>query len=123
MDMLVFLVALISVVLNSLAQVALRKTMLTSSALVDKANGVLDLIPVFLFNWWFLGGMACYVLSIGLWMFVLSKLEVSLAYPLLSIGYIVAAIIGYSFLGENVSAVRIAGIGVICVGILILSQG
>jgi multidrug transporter EmrE-like cation transporter len=75
-----------------------------------------------LLNPWFLAGMTCYALSIGVWLTVLGKTEVSLAYPLLSIGYIITAIIGYYFLGENVNLTRIAGIALICFGIVVISR-
>jgi len=45
-----------------------------------------------------------------------------LAYPLLSIGYIITAIMGYYFLGENVNLTRIAGIALICFGIVVISR-
>lgn len=45
-----------------------------------------------------------------------------MAYPLLSIGYIITAIIGYYFLGENVNLTRIAGIALICFGIVVISR-
>jgi multidrug transporter EmrE-like cation transporter len=66
--------------------------------------------------------MACYCLSIGIWLIVLSRLEVSAAYPLLSIGYIITAVVGYFFLHENVDSSRIAGIALICVGIVFISR-
>jgi len=66
--------------------------------------------------------MTCYALSIGIWLIVLGKTEVSLAYPLLSIGYIITAIIGYYILGENVNLTRIAGIALICFGIVVISR-
>jgi multidrug transporter EmrE-like cation transporter len=68
-------------------------------------------------NPWFFAAMACYSLSIGIWMIVLGKTEVSLAYPLLSIGYVLTTIVGF-FLGESVNLARIAGIALICFGIL-----
>jgi multidrug transporter EmrE-like cation transporter len=55
-------------------------------------------------------------------MIVLAKTEVSLAYPLLSIGYIMTAIVGYYFLGENVNLARIGGIALICFGTLLISR-
>lgn len=73
-------------------------------------------------NPWFIGGMLCYVVSIGVWLLVLAKLEVSLAYPLLSIGYVIAAVVGYFYLGEAVGMTRLAGIGLICLGILVISR-
>ena len=55
-------------------------------------------------------------------MVVLGKVEVSLAYPLLSVGYILTAVIGYFFMGENVNLIRIIGLTFICVGIIIISR-
>tara|TARA_R110002020_G_scaffold316899_2_gene532247 strand:- start:12082 stop:12456 length:375 start_codon:yes stop_codon:yes gene_type:complete len=111
-----------SVSLNALAQIALRKTMLSIGPL---PSGIAAL-PSFGFslatNAWFIAGMACYVVSIGIWMIVLGKVEVSVAYPLLSIGYVITAIIGYFYLGEDVNALRIAGIALICCGIVVISR-
>ena len=55
-------------------------------------------LGVMVTNIWLWGAMICYALSILLWMAVLSKVEVSFAYPFLSIGYVVAAVVGYYFL-------------------------
>ena len=52
----------------------------------------------------------------------LGKVEVSLAYPLLSFGYIIAAAIGYFFLKEDVNTMRIIGLSLICVGIVFISR-
>ena len=74
-------------------------------------------------NPWFIAGMACYVVSIGVWLIVLSsKLEVSVAYPLLSIGYIITAVVGFFFLGENVTLLRVFGIALICSGLLFITR-
>jgi multidrug transporter EmrE-like cation transporter len=122
MNPITFALAVGSVSLNAMAQIALRKTMLTAGALpsgLSNAAGFAFALPL---NPWFVAGMACYAASIGSWMIVLSKTEVSLAYPMLSIGYIMTAIIGYYFLGENVNVARIAGIALICCGIVVISR-
>jgi multidrug transporter EmrE-like cation transporter len=111
-----------SVSLNAMAQIALRKTMLTAGPLPSSAANALGFAFALRLNPWFFVGMACYAVSIGIWMFVLGKTEVSLAYPLLSIGYIITAIVGYYFLGESVNLARIAGIALICFGILVISR-
>jgi len=117
-----FSLAIVSVALNALAQIALRKTMLGLGALPAMGADLLRVVLGLAFNPWFLAGMACYVVSIGCWMLVLAKTEVSLAYPLLSIGYVIAAVIGFLFLAENVTPQRIAGIAVICLGIVLISR-
>lgn len=84
---------------------------------------IMELIPKAALNIYIWGGMACYAISILVWLVVLSKVEVSYAYPFLSIGYIVTAFIGYFFLGESMGMSKIIGILTICVGIVIMFRG
>jgi multidrug transporter EmrE-like cation transporter len=69
-----------------------------------------------------LAGLACYVVSVVVWVVALSKVPVSMAYPMLSIGYVVNAIAAYYLLGETVTPMRLAGIGVIIVGVFIVAR-
>lgn len=111
---------LLSVLLNCAAQLFMRKGMLLVGE-VGVGNLVSNL-GAMICNLWLWSAMACYGISILLWMAVLSKVEVSFAYPFLSIGYVVAAIIGWHFFGESLSLTRIAGILVICVGVYLISR-
>lgn len=116
------MLAVISVTLNAMAQIALRKTMQTLGAFPQNASDYFYFGYHLILNAWFITGMCLYAISIGLWMAVLGKTEVSLAYPLLSIGYIITAFIGYFFLHENVNLLRIIGLITICIGIIIISR-
>jgi multidrug transporter EmrE-like cation transporter len=69
-----------------------------------------------------LAGLACYVVSVVVWVIGLSKVPVSIAYPMLSIGYVVNAIAAYYLLNEQVTPLRLAGIGVIIVGVFIVAR-
>jgi len=60
--------------------------------------------------------------SVGVWLLVLSRVEVSFAYPLLSVGYIVNAVAGYYLFQENLSLTRITGILIICVGVYFVTR-
>lgn len=122
MTLTVFLLAVGSISLNACAQIALRKTMLAVGTLPNGLEGVLAFAFAIVTNPWFLLGMSCYAVSIGAWLIVLSRAEVSAAYPLLSIGYVITAIVGALFLGEHVGLARIAGIGLICCGITLIAQ-
>jgi multidrug transporter EmrE-like cation transporter len=73
-------------------------------------------------NVFVLGGLLCYVISVAVWLLVLSRVEVSFAYPLLSVGYIVNAVAGYYLFQENLSIMRISGIVVICVGVFLVTK-
>ena len=69
-----------------------------------------------------LGGILAYGLSLIVWIMALSRVEVSIAYPMVSIGYILTAFAAWHFLGESISAQRIAGIGVIILGVVMVAR-
>jgi multidrug transporter EmrE-like cation transporter len=69
-----------------------------------------------------LGGLALYVISVVFWILALSRVDVSVAYPMLSIGYIVSALAGWLLFSEAVSAARVAGIVVIIVGVWLVAR-
>lgn len=66
-------------------------------------------------------GICCYVISMAIWVLVLSRLPVSVAYPLLSLGYIVTALFGYLLFGEQLGWAKITGILVIILGVFLLT--
>lgn len=109
-----------SVLLNCSAQLLIRKGMLVAGdmSIIAMAHNVCTLVT----NVWLWLAMLCYGVSILLWMSVLSKVEVSFAYPFLSIGYVISAVVGFFFFGENLSPIRIAGIIVICLGVVLISR-
>tara|TARA_A100000171_G_scaffold52947_1_gene74492 strand:- start:845 stop:1219 length:375 start_codon:yes stop_codon:yes gene_type:complete len=110
------------VLLNTAAQILLKVGM--------KSIGHFDFIlqnfwPIFLKiaqNPAIIGGLFLYVLSVGFWMMALSRVDVSYAYPLSSLGYVFTALAGYWFLQENLSATRILGIIVILGGVYLVSK-
>ena len=69
-----------------------------------------------------IGGLTCYVLSVVIWIMALSRVEVSIAYPMLSIGYVLNAALAYWLFGEAVGPMRVAGIAVIIVGVFIVAK-
>ena len=56
------------------------------------------------------------------WMFVLSKNDVSLAYPLTSLSYVFVTFSGFYFFGEELSALKILGIAFILFGVILVSK-
>ena len=96
-----------SVFLNALAQIFIRQGMLKLGSVS--------------FNMYLLSGMFSYGISIILWMIVLSKVNVSLAYPFLSVGYVVTAVLAYLIFKEPLTVQKIFGIAIICLGVVILT--
>lgn len=69
-----------------------------------------------------IGAMACYALSVVIWILALSRVQVSIAYPLLSMGYVVNAVAAWWFFNEAFNPAKVAGIGVIILGVIIISR-
>lgn len=67
-------------------------------------------------------GLACYGISVFFWVGGLSRVSVSIAYPLLSIGYVVNAFLAAALFGEALSVMKLAGIGLIIAGVLLLTR-
>jgi drug/metabolite transporter (DMT)-like permease len=69
-----------------------------------------------------LAGLACYAISLVVWIIGLSRTDVTIAYPMLSLGYVVSAAGAWLFLGEAVSLQRLLAIAVIMVGVALLAR-
>jgi drug/metabolite transporter (DMT)-like permease len=70
----------------------------------------------------FIGGAFCYAISLVVWIIGLSRVPVSIAYPMLSLGYVVNAIAAHYLLGESVTVARWLGIGFIIVGVWLVAR-
>ena len=69
-----------------------------------------------------MGGMVCYVLSLVVWIVGLSRVPVSVAYPMLSIGYAVNVLAAWWLFGESITPMKIAGIGLIIIGVWLIAR-
>ncbi|HUP96357.1 MAG TPA: SMR family transporter [Usitatibacter sp.] len=69
-----------------------------------------------------LAGLACYGVSVVVWIMALSRVPVSVAYPMLSVGYIVNAIAAWMLFGESLTAQKLVGIGFIVVGVYLVAR-
>ena len=70
----------------------------------------------------FVGGVAIYMVSLVVWIMGLSRVPVSLAYPMLSLGYVINAVAAHYVFGEVVSVTRWLGIGFIIVGVWLVAR-
>jgi drug/metabolite transporter (DMT)-like permease len=65
-------------------------------------------------------GFFCYATSSLFYLVALSKLDLSYAYPMIALSYVAVVLLSWQYLGENVSALRIAGLAVIIVGVVLV---
>jgi multidrug transporter EmrE-like cation transporter len=67
-------------------------------------------------------GLTFYALGAIFWLLVLSKLDLSLAYPMLALTYILIPLAARFVLGEQVPSLRWLGIGIIFIGVMVVAQ-
>jgi multidrug transporter EmrE-like cation transporter len=113
---------LVGVLLNAFAQVLLKKGMLSIGYFHFNFENFFSVFRKVAINSSILAGLASYVISVAVWLLVLARVEVSYAYPFLSVGYVVVTVMGYFIFQENLSWMRVIGIGIIIVGVLLLSR-
>lgn len=110
------------VLLNAMAQLALKQGMRQIGEFEFRWGNLYSVGLNVALNPFVLAGLLCYVFSVVIWLLVLSRVEVSYAYPLLSVGYVVTALAGYFFFSEQLSLVRWSGILVICFGVWLITR-
>lgn len=110
------------VLLNAAAQLALKQGMRQVGHFEFKLANLFSVGWNVILNPFVISGLTCYVFSVGIWLLVLSRVEVSYAYPLLSVGYVVTALAGYYFFSEALSPARWVGILVICFGVWLITR-
>ncbi len=117
------LICLLSgVLLNACAQLLLKAGVNAVGAFeVSRAN----LLPVglkLITQVPLLAGLGCYGVSLLVWIVGLSRVDVSIAYPMLSIGYVLNALLASYFFGEALTLQRMLGIGIILLGVYLLAR-
>jgi drug/metabolite transporter (DMT)-like permease len=113
---------LLGVLLNACAQLALKQGMRDIGHFVFSIENILPIGAKVALSPFVMIGLLCYVVSVIVWLMVLSRVDVSYAYPLLSVGYIVTAFAGRLFFGEVLGPVRWAGILIICMGVYLITR-
>ena len=73
-------------------------------------------------NWKLVAAVILYLIPLVLWIHLLRVMDVSLLQPLLALVYVVTPVLAWALLGERVSLVRMAGIGVVIVGVIIIAR-
>ncbi|MDQ7947307.1 MAG: EamA family transporter [Pedobacter sp.] len=114
-----YIIALLSILLGAVAQFFLK---IGVTAVQEKSKHSADILKNGISNPYLLTGLSCYGLSLLLWFFVLSKMELSKAYPMVSLGYIFTLILAYLFLNEAITVAKVVGITFILIGVIVLNR-
>lgn len=117
-----FALVLTGVLLNAIAQLALKASVSDTGIISLDMHSLLTSAGSLATNLWLWLGLFCYAVSVIVWILALSRVDVSIAYPMLSIGYIVNAVAAWHLFDEPLSLGKVAGIGIIIVGVYVLAR-
>lgn len=113
-------IILLTILFNSLSQILLKvgAQKIGSGYTPNSLQNILAVLvsPAIFF------GLILYIASFALWILVLSKVEVSVAYPMLSIGYIFVALLAFFYLNEPLTLNKIFSISLIIIGVIMLGK-
>lgn len=113
---------LFTVLTNAMAQILLKQGMLTLGSLSFTPDTIVARVFQIVFNPWVFAGLVTFVISMASHLYVLSKVELSFAYPFLSLAYVAVAVFAFFLFKEDLNGLRIAGIGFICIGTVLIAQ-
>ncbi len=122
MSLSAFALILTGVLLNAVAQLALKASVNGMGAIQLSMGNIMPVTLRLATEPWLWLGLFCYGISVIVWILALSRVDVSIAYPMLSIGYVVNAFAAWALFGEMLSTGRVAGIGIIIIGVYVLAR-
>jgi multidrug transporter EmrE-like cation transporter len=113
----------VSVCMSAVAQLLLKMGM--SHPKVQRAielHDLGDLLGTIISNGSVWAGLSLYLLGAALWLIVLAKVEVSFAYPFVSLGFLLTMVFGLVILHESVGIVRAGGTILVILGVLLIAR-
>ncbi|MEO8343870.1 MAG: SMR family transporter [Gallionella sp.] len=122
MNLISFALIFTGVMLNAAAQILMKAGTNAIGHFEFSAENILPIGLKLATEWHIVVALCCYALSVIIWILALSRVPVSIAFPLLSMAYIVTAVAAWYLLGEALSLTKVAGIVVIILGVIIISR-
>lgn len=107
---------------NAAAQLLLKYGMISLGSISFSAESLIQRMFQIVFNPWVFAGLVTFVISMASHLYVLSKVDLSFAYPFLSLAYVMVALLAWWLFNESLGAYKIAGIIFICIGTILIAQ-
>jgi len=122
MNLVSFSLIFIGVMLNAAAQILMKAGTNAIGHFEFSMENVLPIGLKLATEWHIATALFCYAFSVVVWVLALSRVPVSIAFPMLSMAYIVTAVAAWYLLGEPLSVTKLVGISVIILGVIIISR-
>lgn len=123
MTLTLLLLIVVSVSLSAVAQLVLKVGMGQPGVQNARVQGdFVDVAAATLLNPYVVGGLALYVVGALVWLSVLARIDVSVAYPFVGLGFVMTMLLGAVLLGETVGISRVIGTFLIVCGVVLVAR-
>lgn len=117
-----FLVILCTVFMSACAQLMLKIGATTTLGPHQPVEGPVALALRVILSPMIMGGIFTYGVSVLIWIWVLSRVELSVAYPFVGLSFIFTLLFGMFFLGETINTAKLVGTLMITIGCVFVAQ-
>lgn len=115
------LITLVSILIGAFGQISLKHGM-NRIKIIGMTQVLKNIFTVFM-NPFIIIGVFLYASSSLIWLFAMTRLDISFMYPLVSLSYLFTTIFAIIFLKERVRARRWAGLTLIIIGAVMMMFG
>jgi len=122
MNLISFGLIFTGVMLNAAAQILMKAGTNSIGYFEFSMENILPIGWKLATEWHIVGALFCYALSVIIWILALSRVPVSIAFPMLSMAYVVNAVAAWYLLDEAFNPTKLVGMGVIILGVIIISR-
>jgi len=114
-----YVVLSLAIILNALANILMKVAMLKQ----EKTTDIITMVKQSLTNPVLFLGLISFALALVAYCFVLAKINLSIAYPLMtSLGFLIVILASWLFLGENITRIQIVGFTCIIAGVWMVAR-
>jgi len=114
-----YVILILAITFNAVANILMKIGMLKGK----QGNGFADFMLGIIINPALIAGVVCFAIGLAAYCFVLTKLNLSVAYPIMtSVGYVIVIIASWLFLKETITAIQIAGFPLIIAGVWMVAS-
>ena len=112
---------LTSVFLGTIGQLCAKKGVMNIGQVYLNPSKIISIIFQFFSNPLILIGVFAYLIGSVIWLTALSRVELSFAYPFVSLTYVFVFIGSWFFFGETINLFRCLGLALIVCGVFFIS--
>ena len=114
-----YIILILAIIFNAVANILMKVGMLKEKP----ASNLMSFFTDMLLNPVLIAGMICFALGLAAYCYVLTKLNLSIAYPIMtSVGYVIVIIASWLFLKETITVVQVAGFAFIIAGVWMVAH-